>query len=47
MIDYKDQGHGLGKEAVSAALEYMRTMPCGKAEFCWLSYEVENVVAKA
>ena len=47
MIDSKYQGHGYGKDALNAALDYLRTMPCGEAEFCWLSYEPENVVAKA
>ena len=28
------------------ALEYVRSFPCGKADFCWLSYEPENEVAK-
>ena len=23
------------------------TFPCGKADFCWLSYEPENAVAKS
>ena len=24
----------------------MESLPCGKAEYCWLSYEPENNVAK-
>ena len=28
------------------ALEYIRTFPKGPAEYCWLSYEPENEVAK-
>ena len=47
MIDSKYQGHGYGKDALKAALDYLKTMPCGEAEFCWLSYEAENAVAKA
>lgn len=26
-------------------LEFIKTFPCGKAEYCWLSYEPENEVA--
>ena len=31
----------------AAALDYIRTFPCGSAEYCWLSYEPENKAAKA
>lgn len=47
MIDSRFQGRGLGKAALSASLDYLRTKPCGEAEFCWLSYEPENEVAKS
>ena len=46
MIDEKYQSKGYGKEALRLALEFIRTFPCGKAEYCYLSYEPENVVAK-
>ncbi|MBE5794180.1 MAG: GNAT family N-acetyltransferase [Clostridiales bacterium] len=46
MIDEKHQGKGYGKAAVEAALAYIRTLPCGPATHCWLSYEPENTVAK-
>ena len=46
MIDEKYQGHGYGKEAIRLALEFIRSFPCGKAEYCYLSYEPENVGAK-
>ena len=29
------------------ALDFIKTFPCGEAEYCWLSYEPENTVAKA
>ena len=45
MIDEKQQGKGYGKEAVKLALDYIKTFPCGDAEYCWLSYEPENKVA--
>jgi diamine N-acetyltransferase len=47
MIDKAHQGHGFGRKAMHAALDYLRTWPCGKAEYCWLSYEPDNVAAKA
>lgn len=48
MIDKKYQRQGLGRKALKAALDYLKAeMPCGKATHCWLSYEKENVVAKA
>lgn len=46
MIDAKFQGRGYGKEALMLALEFIRTFPCGNAEFCWLSYEPNNKVAR-
>lgn len=42
MIDNHYQNRGYGKEAVRLALEFVQTFPCGKAEYCWLSYEPEN-----
>ncbi len=46
MIDRNYQHRGYGKKAVKLALDFIRTFPCGKAEYCWLSYEPENIVAK-
>lgn len=46
MIDRKYQNRGFGKEAVRLALEFIKTFPCGKAEYCWLSYEPENNTAR-
>lgn len=45
MIDKNYQNKGYGKEAVRLALEFIKTIPCGKADFCWLSYEPENEIA--
>ena len=45
MIDKAYQGKGYGKEAVKLALDFIKTYPCGDAEYCWLSYEPENQVA--
>ncbi len=46
MIDKHHQHKGYGKAALKLALDFIRTYPCGKADFCWLSYEPENTVAK-
>lgn len=46
MIDKNYQRKGFGKEAVRLALAFIRTFPRGKAEYCALSYEPENVVAR-
>jgi diamine N-acetyltransferase len=46
MIDEKYQGQGLGKKAVETAITYFKTWPYGKAEYCWLSYEPENELAR-
>lgn len=46
MIDEKYQNKGYGKEALRLALEFVRSFPCGEAEFCYLSYELENTKAK-
>ena len=46
MIDEKHQQKGYGREAVRLALEFIRTFPCGKAKYCVLSYEPENIIAK-
>lgn len=45
MIDRRYQRKGYGREAVKQALAFIRTWPCGKAEYCALSYEPENTVA--
>lgn len=46
MIHKDYQKRGYGREAIKLALEFIRTWPCGKAEYCSLSYEPENEVAK-
>lgn len=47
MIDKRYQGKGYGKAGLALALDYVRTFPCGKADYCFLSYEPENEAAKA
>ena len=46
MIDKRYQKRGYGKEAIKLALDFIRTWPCEKAEYCWLSYEPDNDVAR-
>ena len=46
MIDETHQKKGFGKEAVRLALEFIESFPCGKAEYCWLSYEPDNEAAR-
>lgn len=46
MIDKRYQGKGYAKEAMQLALDFIRTFPCGKAEYCWLSYDIENTAAR-
>ena len=45
MIDKRYQKRGYGKEAMKLALDFIRTWPCGKAEYCAISFEPENEVA--
>lgn len=46
MIDKEYQNKGYGKKALKLALEFIKSFPCGRAEYCWLSYEPENEVAR-
>ena len=46
MIDEKYQNKGYGKEALRLALDFIKSFPCGQAEYCWLSYEPENKTAR-
>ena len=46
MIDKNQQKKGYGRKVLSLALDFIRTFPCGEADYCWLSYETENTVAR-
>ena len=46
MIDKRYQGRGYGRQAFQLAMDFVRTLPNGPAELCWLSYEPENEAAK-
>lgn len=47
MIDQHYQGKGYGKEAMFKAIELIKTFPHGSAPLISLSYEPDNLVAKA
>ena len=46
MIDQKYQNKGFGPEALALGLNFIKSFPCGKAEYCRLSYEPENEAAR-
>ena len=46
MIDKRYQNKGYGKQAMQLTLDFIRAFPCGKAKYCWLSYELENQAAR-
>ena len=46
MIGEQYQKLGYGRQAFRLVLDYIHSYPCGKAELCWLSYEVDNDVAR-
>ena len=46
MIDQRYQHNGYGRGTVRLALDFIRTRPCGEAEYCWLSYDPDNTAAK-
>lgn len=46
MIDQEEQGKGYGRKAVELALEFVKTFPHGKADYCWLCYDKNNEVAR-
>lgn len=47
MIDERYQGKGYGRKAMKLIMDFIAGEPCGPAEYCWLSYEPENLAAKA
>ncbi|MGF7144853.1 diamine N-acetyltransferase [Anaerotaenia torta] len=46
MIGQQYQGNGYGREAMTRIMEYIRTFPAGQAQYCWIPYEADNIVAK-
>lgn len=46
MIGKQYQRRGYGREAMKVILDYIRTFPAGPAQYCWIPYEADNLVAK-
>lgn len=46
MIDEKYQNKGYGREVIKQALAFIKSYPCGKADYCILTYHPSNLVAK-
>lgn len=46
MIDKQYQNRGYGREAMARILAFIRTFPAGPAQYCWIPYSPDNVVAK-
>ena len=46
MIDKRYQGRGYGREAMKLIPDFIKTGPCGKAEYAWISYSPKNTVAR-
>jgi len=46
MVDKNYQGKGYGKQALAQIFDEIKQMPNGKADYCYTSYDPENVVAK-
>jgi diamine N-acetyltransferase len=46
MIDARYQNRGYGRAAMHEILAYIRTLPAGLAQYCWIGYEPDNFVAK-
>ncbi|MCG7344454.1 GNAT family N-acetyltransferase [Sporosarcina sp. ACRSL] len=46
MIDKRYQNQGYGRKAMEKTLEFIRTFPVGHAQYCWIAYDSNNIVAK-
>jgi diamine N-acetyltransferase len=46
MIGEQYQKLGYGRAAMKIILEYIRTFPVGHAQYCWIPYAANNIVAK-
>ena len=46
MIDKKYQGRGYGREAFKQTLDFIKTLPAGKADYVILSYEQSNELGR-
>ena len=46
MLDERYQGKGYGRKAMDLVLDFIRSGPCRKAQYAWLTYNQENIVAR-
>jgi len=46
MIDKQHQNKGYGREAMKEILAFIRTLPAGPAQYCWIPYKDDNVSAR-
>lgn len=46
MIDKRYQHRGYGRAALEKAMDFIKTFPCGKADYCVLSYFLKNQAAR-
>ena len=46
LIDKNHQGKGIGRETVRQVMEEIKSMPCGEASYCYVSYEPTNIGSK-
>ena len=45
-LDWMQKHRGYGAAALQLALDWMQTLPCGPAEYCWVSYVLHNKEAR-
>ncbi|SFD76880.1 diamine N-acetyltransferase [Paenibacillus catalpae] len=45
MIASQYQNRGYGREAMAKILEFIRSFPAGPAQYCWIPYKDDNIVA--
>lgn len=46
MIDHRQQHKGYGTQALKLAMDFIRSFPIAKAQYCWTSYDPDNIIAK-
>ena len=46
LVDKNHQGRGIGREIVRQVMAEIKTKPLGEAEYCYVSYEPENIASK-
>jgi len=45
LIDQRYQHMGYGKAAIRLVVDYVRTLPAGPADYCWIGYKPSNNIA--